>query len=182
MCRSLGRVYFRRYLARAGQSPWIERARVHLGDLGDAAPRGADEIQVDTGAGVAPGAYIKAVLGAAPKLHACLGDEPLALYRLEMYLPSKNAGKPAKPVKPKPEARPQPIGKGNGAKQKKPYRPPPPPPPPPEPVDKVISVRAVGPEASNPTISSCLQRGLADIKWPAPAAHSVRVSFAVSAP
>jgi tetratricopeptide (TPR) repeat protein len=75
--RAAAIAYFRRYLEKAGASPWAERARAHLRGLGVAAVRESDVV-------VTPDlpertAVVKAVAAAGPELQKCLGGADLAV-------------------------------------------------------------------------------------------------------
>ncbi len=183
VCRPLARVYFRRYLERAPNGPWRARAEAHLHDLGDAAPRAADEVQVDVRAGsnVATVTYAKLVLGAVPRLHACVAGKPFALYRVDVVLP----GKAAPPV-PKPVAAPPPPG-AKAPKPPKVITPNVPAKRPPgtglgNPAEKTFTVVNASPVLTEDAARACVVDVVSGLKWPGPAASPVRIQFAVSTP
>jgi hypothetical protein len=175
-------VHFRRFVARAPESPWRARAEAHLHDLGGPSPR-ADEVAVMLWSGqqTSTDAYEKVVMAAAPRLQACLAEHPQAVLRADVFLPGKAGAAAAKPG----PAKPAPP-KGAGAK---PVPPPPPAPTrprampaPPQATERTFSVQIGVPWAVADTARTCVLNVLTGLKWPGPAAGPVRVQFSVSAP
>jgi tetratricopeptide (TPR) repeat protein len=175
LCRPMARLYFRRFVQRAPDSPWRARAEAHLADLGDGAPQpGEIDVRAD---GVEPKPYVQLVIAAVPRLAKCLDQKPQALFFIEITLPRKDAGKPPpapKPVKPivdskkKPGPRPVPTRPGL--------------PLPADPLRRTIIVRALLPAQPDDVAQQCLSQALDGVKWPAPAARVVQVRFAIAGP
>lgn len=172
-CRALAIVHFRRYLARAGDSPYARNARDHLAALGSAAA-GEGDVEVRASDAVAGKPFAKVALAAALKMQACLQTEPLALLRVEVTI----AGKPPAPAAPKPPAQRTPA--------KKPRQPPPPPPPPnpaPTPGPPVTRVLLGGPVEASADAVACVKKLGAELTWPAnTTTGAIVVSWAVISP
>jgi Flp pilus assembly protein TadD len=173
LCRSLARVYFRRFVSRAPQGPWRKRAEAHLHDLGEASPR-EDEINVLLGParvdGAAQAPYVKTAMQALPRLRVCMADKPLALYRVDVFLPGKVAPPAPAPAPPK---------KAGGHFD---IKPPVPMPTPPASNEKSITVLSAGPAAPDEGTRLCVVNALAGVKWPGPASAPARVQFALAGP
>lgn len=93
--------HFRRYVATSDGSPWLERAREHLRELGPTAV-GEQELEVRPADAAEKAALKKALLGGAPAMQTCLTDHPYGVVVAQVTLapPSATAKKDTPPPKP----------------------------------------------------------------------------------